>query len=433
MTKLRPRRLVQRVAWSACAAIAGGATCVALVTGVLADRFAQQRERGQLTDAARVLAVELVEPGADPRFVAADEARELLPTNIRVAVYEGTRLFAGDGAIPTPGSPGCTDAALFTSCAVRNSRFLAVAARDTAPLREQRRSLLLASALAVAATSLLGAFLARRIAIALVAPLSRLGAALEHVKIDAAETVELGTDEGVEEVDLLRATLQATFARLGHALATSQRFAADAAHELRSPLTVIMGQLELNTALLEGQARDSNERARRTAASLSTLVNRLLVLATPAAKLALTEQIELHSIADDALDLLPVAAWPRVSVASAPDVYVKGDRALLAAMLSNAIENALKFSHGPVQVELLAGAEFAELRVSDSGPGIAEADRQRVFEPFFRTRATRASGTRGHGIGLALIVHVCTVHGGSAAFAARDSGATLIMRLPRIE
>lgn len=433
MKRWLPRRLVQRVAWATCAVVAGSAASVALVSGLLADHFADRRERQQLTDAATVLAVELVEPNADPAWVAADEARELRPTSIRVAVYRGARLFAGDAALPTvPGGAGCRAAGSFTVCAVSHTGFVSLAARDRTQLREQRSSIVLSSLLAVAVTSLLGALVARRIAQTLVAPLSRLTSALGKVPTDAPEAAALGPDEHVEEVDLLRETLRTTFGRLGHALATSRRFAADAAHELRSPLTVILGQLELNAPALTGEAKESNARARRTAASLATLVERLLVLATPAAKLKLGQEIELQSAAEDALDLIPFDAWPRVHVTAESEAHVRGDRALLASMIANGIENALKFSDGEVRVLLRAAPDHAELRISDDGPGIPEAERDRVFEPFFRTRATRASGTRGHGIGLSLIAHVAAVHGGSARFAAQERGTSLLIELPRV-
>ncbi|MGC4088051.1 MAG: HAMP domain-containing sensor histidine kinase [Polyangiaceae bacterium] len=433
MRGLLPRQLVQRVAWVTAAAIACSAACVALVSGALAERFAQRREQQQLTDAASVLAAELIEPGVDPQFIAADEARELRPTGIRSAVYRGSALFAGDRSIPVPTGEGCMVVPSLTVCARVGGPFFAVVARHKTQLSEQRRSLVVASLLAVVVTTLLGALVARRIALRLVAPLSRLTRALDGVPADAPEAAELGANEGVEEVDSLRGTLRATFARLGHALANSRRFAADAAHELRSPLTVIIGQLELGAKSLSGEAKESNEHARRTAASLATLVERLLILATPAAKLDLTEELELHGIADAALDLIPVAFWSRVSVRAESDseTHVRGDRALLASMLSNAIENALKFSTGSVKVLLRATEHQAEIAVSDDGPGIPEADRERVFEPFFRTRATRASGTRGHGIGLALIAHVCAVHGGTARFVPKPRGSHLVIELPR--
>lgn len=429
--RLLPRRLVKRVAWATFIAISTSAACVALVTGMIATHFAEELEEQQLTNAAAVLAIELIEPGADPLFAAADEARELKPTGIRLAVYKGKSLFAGDAALPIPKSEGCVEAGSFTACGVSNERFFAIAARDTALLHKQLDSILISSLVAVAITSLLGALFVQQIASMLVAPLSRLSRALEQVPEDSPETANIGPDEGVDEVDSLRKTLRSTFARLGHAIATSRRFAADAAHELRTPLTVIMGQLELNSSRLEGEAQESNERARKTAARLSTLVDRLLVLATPAAQLDVGEEIEIHGALDDAIDLTPVASWSRVCVTSSSEAYVRGDRTLLAAMIANAIENALKFSEDVVEVRITARVQHVEVQISDEGPGISEKERERVFEPFFRTRTARASGTRGHGIGLTLIAHVVAVHGGAIRFIPKDRGTCLAIELPR--
>lgn len=426
-----PRRLVQRIAWTTFAAITASAIFVACVSGLLADRFAKQQEEDLLTNAASVLAAELVEPGVDPLFIAADEARELKPTNIRVAVYEDSRLFAGDAELPSPGGAHCITKNSFISCGVTNERFLAVAARDTNLLRAQRLSTIVSSLLAALVTALLGALFARSIALKLISPLTRLSSALERVPADTPERAYLGDNEGLEEIDALRETLRTTFIRLGHSFATTRRFAADAAHELRTPLTVIIGQLELNERNLRGVAQEANERARRTAARLSLLLDRLLVLATPATKLHLTEELEIHSAIDDAMDLISTDLWPRIHIISDAESYVRGDQVLLAALITNAIENGLKFSDGEVEVRLRATDHTVELSISDQGPGIPESERERVFEPFFRTRATRASGTRGHGLGLSLIAHVSAVHGGTAYFEARPRGTCLKVTLPR--
>lgn len=425
----KPRSLVLRIAWATWAIVAGSAACVALVSAILADRFAEQHEEQHLTDAASLLVSKLK---AHPSSAVAADARASMPTGVRVAAYDGARLVAGDAGIPRPARPGCSVAGAVVACAVESGRFLAVAKSDRAALlRRQRHTLFVPSLLAVVFTSLVGAVLARRIASMLVAPLSRLHGALERVPADAPERADLGAEEGVVEVDALRRTLRETLARLGHSLAASRRFAADAAHELRSPLAVIMGQLELGAFGLTGEAREASERARRTAARLGTLVERLLVLATPASKLGRGEEVELHGAVEDALDLVPTAAWSRVDVDVEVKAFVTGDRALLAAMIANAIENGLKFSDGTVRVRVRATSERAELQIADEGPGIPEAYRERVFEPFFRTPEARGSAVRGHGIGLSLIAHVANVHGGAPRFVPRARGTCLVIDLPR--
>jgi signal transduction histidine kinase len=427
--KLKPRSLVQRIAWATWSLVAGSAACVALVSMLLADRFAEQHEEQHLTDAATLLIAKLK---AHPSPTMAEDTLETIPSNVRVAGYRDQKIVAGDARIPRPAGEGCRFEGAVAICAVENGSYFAVATSDRAALlKRQRQTMMVPSLLAVLLTSLVGALLARRVATKLVAPLSRLHDAIERVPPGAPEQADVGADEDVAEVDALRRTLRDTFAQLGHSLATSRRFASDAAHELRSPLSVIMGQLELGSLELTGEARLATERARTTAARLATLVERLLVLATPAAKLGAGEEVELHGAVEDALDLLPVGAWPRIAVTAEAKAFVLGDRTLLAAMIANGLENALKFSEGNVQVLLRATTEQAELRIQDDGPGIPELHRERVFEPFFRTPEARSGAVRGHGIGLSLIAHVARVHGGSPHFAATERGTCLVIVLPR--
>src|SRR5262249_19172723 len=147
------------------------------------------------------------------------------------------------------------------------------------------------------------------------------------------------------------------------------------------------------------------------------LVQRLLVLAQPARLDARqAELVDLSDVATAALAGLPAAAQARVAIAVADDVVVRGDAALLRALLHNGIENALKFSGDQVAVRIAEVDGAAQLDVIDRGPGVPPEERSRVFRPFYRAAAVRAQGTGGHGIGLSLIARVAWRHGGTAAF-----------------
>jgi signal transduction histidine kinase len=116
---------------------------------------------------------------------------------------------------------------------------------------------------------------------------------------------------------------------------------------------------------------------------------------------------------------------------------MRGDPELLRAMVVNALDNALKFSgDAPVDVRLAPGSggdgaadgeSTIVLEVHDRGPGVAPAQRERVFEPFFRAQP---DATPGHGLGLSLIGHIARAHGGSAAFVDSERGARLRLTLP---
>jgi two-component system OmpR family sensor kinase len=154
-------------------------------------------------------------------------------------------------------------------------------------------------------------------------------------------------------------------------------------------------------------------------------------LAQPTDRLAATESVDLHDAVDDAMDSIGGAAWSRVDVRPAASATVRGDRVLLAVMLANAIENALKFSKGRVVVRIERSSDgWTRVSVEDDGPGVPEDERAKVFAPFVRSRAARASSVPGHGIGLSLIAHVAEVHGGRARFGDCATGARLEIELP---
>lgn len=212
-----------------------------------------------------------------------------------------------------------------------------------------------------------------------------------------------------EEVRPLVVELNDLFARLRDTLEAQRHFIADAAHELRSPLTAL--KLQLQAAQ---RARDEPSRA-AAVASLGAgieraiaLVEQLLALARQEGASPSAEPVDLEELARQAVsDLLPTAHAKRIDLGLAererPEpVTVAGGREPLLLILSNLLDNAIKYTPVGGRVDLsigrdAAGAWFA---VEDSGPGIAPADRERVFDRFHRVPGTDAPGS---GLGLAIV------------------------------
>ena len=424
------RTLAGRVALTSALTVALAGLSVALVSTLLADRIHRERQDARLMEAARTLGYELVEEGAAPVWAVEDESRELAHTGIRVAIDENGRRVAGDAALPSPAAGACAENVTMRACAVAAGTWTAIAAHDVAPWNEQRAAIGMASAIAVLVTTLLGAFSALLVARALVAPLARLQSAVEHVDTSRPTDVDLGRNEGVAEVDALRGALQRVLERLAASLSRSRAFARDVAHELRTPLTTMLGELELAAEALPRESSDEVRRAQRVEMRLTTLVERLLVLARSDEPAEHAEEVSLLAIAEDLRDELPSEARARIEV-TGEDVVVRGEESLLAAMLGNAIDNSLKFSDGPVRIEIVHETEpgSALLVVSDEGPGLSSEERAWAFEPFHRSAAVRASGVPGYGVGLALVRHVAAIHGGNARFADVERGARLEIRL----
>lgn len=239
-------------------------------------------------------------------------------------------------------------------------------------------------------------------------------------------------DVPVELLQLTRA-VDALVGKLDTALARERRFTADAAHELRHPLSVL--QLELDLA---GQAGDATgraqhlQRAREGLQRMERLVTQLLTLARvesldavpDAATLSLAELV--RGVAADASE----HAQPRgvqLSLMAAEGIPVHGSAGLLRIAIHNLVDNAIAHGRAPgrVDIGLQVRGGHVELVVDDDGPGFPEDQAQRLGERFLR------SGGTGSGLGLSIVHAIAALHGGSLAIERSPlRGARLVMRLP---
>jgi two-component system OmpR family sensor kinase len=403
---------------------------VAIVIVWLADTIGRGHEDRYLLDVCEQFALELREREADPTWLTKDEAWELEHTGIRVAVFEKARRIAGDATLTPARTNQCEDQGSLRVCARSASAFTAVVGRASLGFFERTGDLLQAAWIAVALVCLLSVLSARSLAKVVVRPLHDLRKAVINVSGQPLDG-RLAASAGVSEVDALRLVLRETLSKLSASLALSERFARDAAHELRTPLTAMIGELELIAERASDGDREDVLRVHAIALRQVKLVERLLVLARQEIMPA-PERVDLFDVVETALESLPPAARQRVTV-SLPEreTFVDGDSALLVSMVGNALDNALKFSQRAVRCTVDASEGRATIAVQDEGPGIDEAERERVFLPFYRSAKARGSGVRGYGIGLALISHVAGLHGGAARFARATRGARLEIDLPR--
>jgi signal transduction histidine kinase len=279
-----------------------------------------------------------------------------------------------------------------------------------------------------------GALSSRALSRWAVDPLDSLARALRTSTPGAPARLELGPPSDYEEVEAVRGALSDLTLRLQVQLDQATRFAADAAHELRTPLTTLRAELELLAEERPAADQPALERACTRVKRLSTLVDRLLVLALPSENLRQGfETVALADLAEEVRRELSPAERARVELTLSDDGLVRGDPRLLASLLANALTNALKFAaDGAIQLrveqrEAAGGGHEVRLEISDHGPGIPHELRERVFEPFYRVNA---GGVHGHGLGLALIAHIARAHAGWAEFEPRHSGSCLVVHLP---
>jgi two-component system OmpR family sensor kinase len=239
---------------------------------------------------------------------------------------------------------------------------------------------------------------------------------------EASDLSPLPTQGLPEEALPLVSEINLLFERLEQARNAQQQFIADAAHELRSPLAALKLQAQaLRKPMDEAARQEAVERLNEGMARAIELSGQLLALAREEAGDAMTvESVDLEQLAREAVaDVLPQAQARGVDVGLEPGAQasVHGQRQALHTMLRNLLDNAIKYcgmnekdgSGGTVDIRIERGpAGEASLIVEDSGPGIPEGERERVFDRFYRVPGTEAPGS---GLGLAIVRTVAQRHG----------------------
>jgi two-component system, OmpR family, sensor kinase len=256
----------------------------------------------------------------------------------------------------------------------------------------------------------------------------------------AADDLSPLPDAGLplEVLPLVR-ELNLLFERVRRAFTAQQEFVADAAHELRSPLTALKLQAQaLRRAHDEGSREAAITRLNDGIDRAIQLMGQLLVLAREDGEADAAERsqrVELQEVARQAVaDVLPNAQAKHIDIGLAsaePSVWVRGQPEPLRILLRNLLDNAVKYTPdgGQVDITLAMPQGVASLAVEDSGPGIPEAERERVFDRFYRTPDARATGS---GLGLAIVKAIAGRHGASVLLgsSAKLGGLKAEVRFP---
>jgi heavy metal sensor kinase len=237
----------------------------------------------------------------------------------------------------------------------------------------------------------------------------------------------LPVPRGRDEIVRLGETLNAMLARLEEALARERRFVSDAGHELRTPLALLKGELEL--ALRQPRSAAELRQALRSAAEetdrLAQLAEDLLLIARSEdgrlpIRASPTSVEEVFSRVIERFERRAADAGRRLDAASPPGLRVVADPLRLQQALANLVENALRYGDGAVRLFADERDGRVELHVADEGDGFAEAFLPRAFERFSRADAARSRG--GTGLGLAIVEAIARAHGGTASAASPPGG-----------
>jgi len=267
-------------------------------------------------------------------------------------------------------------------------------------------------------------------------PVEKIGLTARRIA-DGNLAERINIEETESELGQLAGVLNSTFARLEAAFAQQKQFTADAAHELRTPLAVLISEAQTTLARERGMAdyKDSIEASLETVQQMRRLTDSLLELARfdGGQENLRREKINLALLAEDSLKLVrPLAAQRNLHIRSdlePVDVYVDAGR--LSQVVTNFLTNAVRYNreNGEIRVATHLQDDFAILSVADTGEGISSKDLPRVFERFYRGDKSRSTG--GNGLGLAISKAIVEAHGGTIEVASEmGKGTTFALRLP---
>ncbi|MCW6005152.1 HAMP domain-containing protein [Micromonospora sp. CPCC 205371] len=261
-------------------------------------------------------------------------------------------------------------------------------------------------------------------------PVEALRAGAEEIT-GGARPGQLPVPDSHDEIHRLAVTLNGMLDRLEAARVRQRAFVADAAHELRSPLTNMRTQLEVAQRLGDRtEWADVGEDLLADIHRLSRLVDDLLLLARSddggarAARAA--TPVELGELVATVAERYPAVDVTRPEC----PLWTVGEPDALARVVSNLLDNAVRHTNTRVSIGVTANGQYQLITVTDDGPGIPLADRERVFDRFTRLDDARARDAGGSGLGLAIARELTRRHGGTVVLKDAAPGVRAELRLP---
>ena len=252
-------------------------------------------------------------------------------------------------------------------------------------------------------------------------------------KVQAQNLADSRIEENqVKELNQLSVSYNRMLERLSAAFEIPRQFTAHAAHELRTPLALMQVQLDLyhsnshpdndaDTVQMIKMVTEQNDR-------LNKMVKTLLDM-SELQTVGRDDEIILDALVDEVLeDLEPLAEGKNIRlIGKCKDITMVGSDILIYRLVYNRVENAIKYKHSGGQVTVTADRKenHVYLSVEDTGAGIPEELKERVFEPFFRVDKSRSRELGGVGLGLALVREIVRVHDGSITVKSNPSGGTI--------
>ena len=304
-------------------------------------------------------------------------------------------------------------------------------------LRQLQRKFFAGVPLVLLLASLGGYFLARKS----LAPIASMNSQTQRISAENLSQ-RLDVNNPRDELGRLATTINDLLTRLESAFNEQQRFIADASHELRTPLAVLRGETEVALAKQRNadEYQESLSLIQEEAERLSRIVEDLFILArqpidAPAA--LIRERVSLNDAVKDcarAAQVLATRKGVRLTTENnSASIHLNADKELITRMILNLLDNAVKYTPagGEISLALTRQNGNAEIVVRDTGIGIPEVDRQRIFDRFYRVDKARSRALGGAGLGLSIVRWIVEVHGGEIRIDSTPGrGSTFTVDLP---
>jgi signal transduction histidine kinase len=281
-------------------------------------------------------------------------------------------------------------------------------------MKNVRLALLGGISIALLLAILLGASLVRRV----LAPVEQITRTASSIGQSSDLNRRVGYSGPLDEIGRLANTFDLMIERLNRFFESQKNFIADASHELRTPLTVIRGNTELLERNMSAEDRRESLRAIKAESNrMSKILGDLLLVAEiESGETELQrEPVSLKGlITDEVKRAQPVAGQRNIIVENLEDIKMMGDSYRLRQLMSNLMDNAIKYTPdgGEIDLSLRRDGEWARLEISDTGIGISSEHLPYIFDRFYRADKARSRAGGGTGLGLSIVKGIAEQHGG---------------------